>query len=44
MAGMRDKLEDVALKLRQVEVLQEQGMGVCLAPSHQLTQWYKFSF
>jgi hypothetical protein len=31
MAGKRDKPEDVVLKLRQVEVLQGQGMGVCCA-------------
>ena len=28
MAGKRDKPEDVVLKLRQVEVLQGQGMGI----------------
>ncbi|PVA08780.1 hypothetical protein DC366_17290 [Pelagivirga sediminicola] len=28
MAGTRDKPEDVVLKLRQVEVLQGQGMGI----------------
>jgi transposase-like protein len=28
MAGRRDKPEDVVLKLRQVEVLQGQGMGI----------------
>jgi len=28
MAGKRDKPEDVVLKLRQVEVLQRQGMAI----------------
>lgn len=28
MAGKRDKPEDVVLKLRQVEVLQGQGMAI----------------
>jgi putative transposase len=28
MAGKRDKLEDIVLKLRQVEVLQGQGMAI----------------
>lgn len=31
MAGKRDKPEDVVLKLRQVEVLQGQGMGIAEA-------------
>jgi hypothetical protein len=28
MAGMRDRSEDIVLKLRQVEVLQGQGMVI----------------
>jgi putative transposase len=31
MAGKRDKPEDMVLKLRQVEVLQGQGMGIAEA-------------
>ena len=31
MAGKRDKPEDVVLKLREVEVLQGQGMGIAEA-------------
>ena len=31
MVGKRDKPEDVVLKLRQVEVLQGQGMGIAEA-------------
>jgi putative transposase len=31
MAGKRDKPEDVVMKLRQVEVLEGQGMGIAEA-------------
>jgi transposase len=34
MAGQREKPEGVALKLRQVDVLQEQGRSVLKAAKH----------
>ena len=36
MAGKREKPEDIVAKLRQVEVLQGQGMAIVEAARHQL--------